>query len=73
METGKTLKGEDGANVVGWSTLLDMMEEGEEACEVHKWHNGTILKDMPITIVSAVVAAFAVYGAFQFVMTVIGG
>lgn len=73
VETGKTLKWEDGVNAVCWSTLLDMMEEGEDFFEVNKWYNGTILEDMPITIVSAFVVAFAVYGAFQFVMTVIGG
>lgn len=50
-----------------------MMKESEEFCEVNKWYNGTIPEDMPITIVSAFVVAFAVYGAFQFVMTVIGG
>lgn len=27
VETGKTLKVEDGVNAVLWSTLLDMMEE----------------------------------------------
>lgn len=73
VEIGNTLKVNETDNNVSWSTLLDMMKEGEEVCEVNKWYNGTILEDMPITIVSAFVVAFAVYGAFQFVMTVIGG
>ena len=73
LEIGEILKINDDDNTVCWSLLLDMMKEGEEAFEVKKWYNGTILKDMPITIVSAFVVAFAVYGAFQFVMTVIGG
>ena len=73
LEIGKMLKINDDDNTVCWSLLLAIMKEGEEAFEVKKWYNGTILEDMPITIVSAFVVAFAVYGAFQFVMTVIGG
>lgn len=73
VKIGEILKLNDGDNTVCWSSLLDMMKDGEEFFEVNKWYNGTILEDMPITIVSAFVVAFAVYGAFQFVMTVIGG
>lgn len=73
LEIGRTLKINDDDNTVCWSLLLDIMKQGEEVFEVNKWCNGTILEDMPITIVSAFVVAFAVYGAFQFVMTVIGG
>lgn len=73
VKIGEILKLNDGDNTVCWSSLLDMMKDGEEFFEVNKWYNGTILEDMPITIVSAFVVAFAVYGAFQFVMPVIGG
>lgn len=73
VKIGEILKINDDDNTVCWSLLLDMMKDGEDFFEVNKWYNGTILEDMPITIVSAFVVAFAVYGAFQFVMTVIGG
>lgn len=73
VEIGEKLKINDDDNTVCWSLLLDIMKNGEDFFEVNKWYNGTILEDMPITIVSAFVVAFAVYGAFQFVMTVIGG
>lgn len=73
LKIGEILKINDDDNTVCWSLLLDMMKESEEFCEVNKWYNGTIPEDMPITIVSAFVVAFAVYGAFQFVLTVIGG
>lgn len=73
VKIGEMLKINDDDNTVCWSLLLDLMKKSEEFCEVNKWYNGTILEDMPITIVSAFVVAFAVYGAFQFVMTVIGG
>lgn len=73
VQIGEILKINDDDNTVCWSLLLDMMKDGEDFFEVNKWYNGTITEDMPITIVSAVVVAFAVYGAFQFVMTVIGG
>lgn len=73
VEIGEILKINDNDNTVCWSLLLNVMKDGEDFFEVNKWYNGTILEDMPITIVSAFVVAFAVYGAFQFVMTVIGG
>lgn len=73
VKIGEILKINDNDNTVCWSLLLDMMKDGEDFFEVNKWYNGTILEDEPITIVSAFVVAFAVYGAFQFVMTVIGG
>lgn len=73
VKIGEILKINDDDNTVCWSLLLDIMKTGEDSFEVNKWYNGTITKDMPITIVSAVVVAFAVYGAFQFVMMVIGG
>lgn len=73
VKIGEILKINDDDNTVCWSLLLDMMKDGEDFFEVNKWYNGTILEDEPITIVSAFVVAFAVYGAFQFVMTVIGG
>ena len=73
VEIGERLKINDDDNTISWSLLLDMMKVGEDVVEVNKWYNGTILEDMPITIVSAFVAAFAIYGAFQFVMMVIGG
>lgn len=73
VKIGEILKINDDDNTVCWSLILDMMKEGEDSVEVNKWYNGTIPEDEPITIVSAFVVAFAVYGAFQFVMTVIGG
>lgn len=73
VKNGEILKINDDDNTVCWSLILDMMKEGEDFVEVNKWYNGTIPEDEPITIVSAFVVAFAVYGAFQFVMTVIGG
>lgn len=73
VKIGEILKINDDDNTVCWSLLLDMMKDGEDFFEVNKWYNGTILEDEPITTVSAFVVAFAVYGAFQFVMTVIGG
>lgn len=73
VEIGERLKINDDDNTISWSLLLDMMKVGEDVVEVNKWYNGTILEDMPITIVSALVVTFAIYGAFQFVMMVIGG
>lgn len=73
VEIGERLKINDDDNTISWSLLLDMMKVGEDVVEVNKWYNGTILEDMPITIVSAFVVTFAIYGAFQFVMMVIGG
>lgn len=66
VETGKTLKVEDGVNAVCWSTLLDMMEEGEEVCKVNKQCNGIdIIED-------ALEFGFACLGVLMLVLVFMG-
>lgn len=66
VETGKTLKIEDGVNAVCWSTLLDMMEEGEEVCKVNKRCNGID------TIGDALEFGFACLGVLMLVLVFMG-
>lgn len=66
VETGKTLKVKDGVNAVLWSTLLDMMEEGEEVCKVNKRCNGID------TIVDALEFGFACLGVLTLVLVLMG-
>lgn len=69
VETGKTLKVEDGVNAVCWSTLLDMMEEGEEVCKVNKRCSGIDTID---TIVDALEFGFACLGVLTLVLVLMG-
>lgn len=66
VETGKTLKVEDGVNAVRWSTLLDMMEEGEKVCKVNKQCNGID------TIGDALEFGFACLGVLTLVLVFMG-
>ena len=66
VETGKTLKVEDGVNAVCWSTLLDMMEEGEKICKVNKRCNGID------TIWDALEFGFACLGVLMLVLVFMG-
>lgn len=66
VETGKTLKVKDGVNAVCWSTLLDMMEEGEKVCKVNKRCNGID------TIEDALEFGFACLGVLMLVLVFMG-
>lgn len=73
VETGKTLKVNDGDNTVRWSALLDMMKQAEKACGVKKkWYYGTFWIDTPMTIAVLIGLCFACLGVSWTAMYAMG-
>lgn len=54
------------------STLLELMNEQEEAAGGKKWYNGEIGYDIPITIVGVIGALLMGAGLFALVLQVYG-
>nr|CAI9751960.1 hypothetical protein MZNIZDYX_MZNIZDYX_CDS_0038 [uncultured phage] len=65
-----TVDGEE--KFVKLSTLLELMNEKEEAAGGKKWYNGEIGYDIPITIVGVIGALLMGAGLFALVLQVYG-
>lgn len=57
---------------VNLNTLLELMNEQEEAAGGKKWYNGEIGYDIPITIVGVIGALLMGAGLFALVLQVYG-
>lgn len=61
-----------GEKFVKLSTLLELMNEQEEAAGGKKWYNGEIGYDLPITIVTLIGSFLMGAGLFALVLQVYG-
>lgn len=63
---------EDEYKYIRLSTLLELMNEQEEAAGGKKWYNGEIGYDLPITIVTLIGSFLMGAGLFALVLQVYG-
>lgn len=68
VELGNRLNVNEVDNNVSYSTLLDMMNEGEKMFESEKWYNDSLL----ITVAKALGFSVACWGVLALVMNVVG-